>query len=61
MCFEYGLTYHELLLDLAKALQARLKLKMVIGRCLSNGGDNGDPVALGADIVRGGDAGNVDV
>lgn len=51
----------ELLLDLAEALQTGLQLKVVVGAGLGNGGDNGDPVALGADVVCGTNAGNVDV
>lgn len=43
--------YHELLLDLAKTLQTRLELEVVVGRGLGDGRDNGDPVALRADIV----------
>ena len=54
-------TYHELLLDLAEALDTRGELEVVVRRGLSNGRDDGDPVALGADVVRGGDASNVDI
>lgn len=54
-------TDHELLLDLAKALQARLELQVVVGRCLSNSRDNSDPVALGADVVCGRNASDVNV
>lgn len=46
-------TYHELLLNLAQTLQTGLELEVVVGTGLSNGGDDGDPVALGADIVGG--------
>ena len=54
-------TYHELLLDLAEALQAGLQLEMVVGRRLGNGRHDGDPVALWADVVRRRYAGDVDV
>jgi hypothetical protein len=54
-------TYHELLLNGAEAVQTGLKLEVVVGLGLSNGRDNGDPVALGADIMGGGDASNVNV
>ena len=54
-------TYHELLLDLAEALDTRGELEVVVRRGLGNGRDNGDPVALGADVVRGGDASDVDI
>lgn len=46
-------TYHELLLNLAQTLQTGLELEVVVSTGLSNGGDDGDPVALGADIVGG--------
>lgn len=52
---------HKLLLDLAEALQTGLELQVVVRGRLGNGRDNGDPVALGADVVCGGNAGNVDV
>lgn len=51
----------ELLLDLSEALQTGLELQMVVCRCLSDGGDDGNPVTLGADVVCGRNAGNVDV
>lgn len=54
-------THHELLLDLAEALEAGLELEVVVRRGLGHGGDDGDPVALGADVVGGGHAGDVDV
>ncbi len=53
--------YHELLLDPAEALDARCELEVVVRRGLGDGGDDGDPVALGADVVGGGDAGDVNV
>ena len=43
---------HELLLDLAQSLEARLKLKVVVGIILGDGGHDSDVVALGADIMR---------
>lgn len=52
---------HELFLNLAEALQARLELQVVVGGCLSNGRDDGNPVALGADIVCRRDASDVNV
>lgn len=42
---------HELLLDLAEALEAGLKLEMVVAVTLSDGADNGNVVTLGADVV----------
>lgn len=51
----------ELLLDLTEALQTRLQLEVVVGRGLCNRRDDGDPVALGADIVCGGNASNVNI
>ena len=53
--------YQELLLDLAEAFQTGLQLQVVVCRCLSDGGDDGNPVALGADVVGGRNAGNVNV
>lgn len=53
--------YHELFLDLAEAVEARLELEVVVGSGLGDGGDNGDVVALGADVVRRRDAGDVDI
>lgn len=47
----WGATYHELLFNLAQAVQTGLQLEVMVGRCLSNGGNNGNPVALGADVV----------
>lgn len=55
------MTHHELLLDLAEAVNTGLELEVVVGRSLGDGGDDGNPVALGADIVRGRDASNVDI
>lgn len=52
---------HELLLDPAEALEARLQLQVVVGRRLGDGGDNGNVIALGADVVRRGDDGDVNV
>jgi hypothetical protein len=42
---------HELLLDPAETVKTRLKLEVVVAVALSDGGDNGDVVALGADVV----------
>ena len=55
------MAYHELLLDAAQALDTGGQLEVVVGRGLGDGGDDGDPVPLGADVVCGGDAGDVDV
>jgi hypothetical protein len=52
---------HELLLDLSQTLQAGLQLQMVVGLGFGDGGDDGDVVALGADVVGGRDHGDVDV
>lgn len=46
-------TYQELLLNLAQTVQTGLELEVVVGSGLGNGRDDGDPVALGADVVRG--------
>lgn len=51
----------ELLLDLAQALQTGLQLQVVVCGCLSDGGDDGNPVALRADVVSGRNAGDVNV
>lgn len=51
----------ELLLDRAEALQTRLQLQVVVGRGLCDRRDDGNPVALGADIVCRGNAGNVNI
>ena len=58
---EENKTYHELLLNLAEALDTRGELEVVVRRGLGNGRDDGDPVTLGADVVRGGDASDVDI
>lgn len=58
---EGGKSYHELLLDLAEALDAGGQFKVVVGRGLGDGRDDGNPVALGADVMGGGNAGDVDV
>ena len=42
---------HELLLDLAEAVETGLDLEVVVRVSLSNGADDGDVVALGANIV----------
>lgn len=54
-------THHELLLDLSEAVDTRLELEVVVGSGLGNSGNDGDPVALGADIVCGRDGGNVNI
>lgn len=55
------MTYHELLLDPAEPLDAGSQLKVVVRRGFGDGGDDGNPVSLGADVVGGRDAGDVDV
>lgn len=52
---------HELLLNLAEALETGLDLEVVVGVGLSDGADDGDVVALGADVVCPGDHGDVDI
>ena len=52
---------HELLLDLAKAVKTGLELEVVVGVRLSDSRDDGDVVALGADVVGRRDDSNVDV
>jgi hypothetical protein len=52
---------HELLLDLAETLQAGGELEVVVRRRLGDGGYDGNVVALGADVVCGRDAGDVDI
>jgi hypothetical protein len=54
-------SYQELFLNCAQAVKTGLELKVVVGRCLGNGRDNSNPVALGADVVSGRNASNVDV
>lgn len=54
-------SYHELLLDRAEAVEAGLQLEVVVGSSLGDGGDDGDPVALGADVMGGRDAGDVNI
>ena len=44
---------HELFFDLAKSVDTRLELEVVVARVFGNGGDDGDVVALGTDIMRG--------
>lgn len=41
----------EFLFDPAKSIKARLELEVVIRRALGYGGDNGDIVAFGANIM----------
>jgi hypothetical protein len=52
---------HELLLDLSETVKTGLELKVVVAVALSDGGDNGDVVALGADVVCRRDDSDVDV
>ena len=58
---EWDRLAHELLFDLAEAVETRLKLEVVVAVALSNSGHNGDVVALGADIVGRRDNRDVDV
>ena len=51
----------KLLLDLAEAVKPRLKLEVVVAVALGNGGNDGDVVSLGADVVRRRNDGDVDV
>ena len=55
-----GLT-HELFINLAKTVKTRLELEVVIGVGLGDGRDDGNVVALGADVVGGRDNVNVNV
>ena len=52
---------HELLLDFTEAFKTGLDLEVVVRVGLSDSADNGDVVALGADVVCSRDHGNVDV
>lgn len=52
---------HELLLNLTQALEPRLQLQVVVGIRLGNGGDDGNVVALGADVVSRRHHGDVDI
>ena len=52
---------HELLLDLTEAIKTGLDLEVVVRVGLSNGADDGDVVALRADVVGGGDHSDVNV
>ena len=51
----------EFFLDPAEPVQARLQLEMVVALGFGDGGDDGDVVALGADVVCRGDDGDIDV
>ena len=42
---------HELLLDFTEAFKTGLDLEVVVRVGLSNGADDGDVIALGADVV----------
>ena len=52
---------HELLFYSAETLKPGLKLKVVVGVGLGDGADDGDVVALGADVVGRGNDSDVDV
>lgn len=52
---------HELLLDLAETVETRLDLEVVVRVGLSDGADDGDVVALGANVVCSRYHGDVDV
>lgn len=52
---------HELLLDFAQTVEAGLKLEVVIAIVLSNGRNDCDVVALGADVVGRRYNGDVDI
>jgi len=52
---------HKLLFHSSEAFETGGKLEVVVGRCLRNGGYDGDVVALGANIVRAGNHSNVDI
>lgn len=52
---------HELLFNLAEAVKTGLELEVMVGVGLGNRRDNGDVVALGADVVSGRDNGDVDI
>lgn len=52
---------HELLFYGTQALKARLELQVVVSIVLGNGRDDGNVVALGADVVCRRDHGNVDI
>lgn len=60
-CFFFGKVYHELLLNLAKALETWGELEVMVSSRFGNGRDDGDPVALGADVMCRGDAGDVNI
>jgi hypothetical protein len=51
----------EFLLDLAEPLEAGLQLKMMIAITFGDGGNDGDVITLGADVVRRRDDCDVDV
>lgn len=58
---EWNWWTHELLFDPAEPIETRLELKVMITVCFRNGGDNGNVVALGTNIVCGGHHSNVNV
>ena len=52
---------HELFFDLTKAIKTGLELEVVVSICLGDGRDNGDVVALRADVVSGRNDGDIDI
>ena len=58
---EWDRLAHELLLDLAEAVETGLELEVVVAVAFGNGGDDGNVVALGADVVGRRDNSDVDV
>lgn len=54
-------TYHKLLLNFTKTLEARCQLEVVVCVGLGNSRHNGDVVAFGADIMSAGNDCNVDI
>ena len=58
---EWDSRAHELLLNLSETVKTRLELEVVVSICLGDGRDNGDVVALRADVVCRRNHGNVDI
>ena len=58
---EWDSRAHELLLNLSETVETGLELKVVVGVGLGDGRDDGNVVALGADVVGGRDNGDVNV
>ncbi len=52
---------HEFLFYLAETVQPRLELEMVVGGAFGDGRDDGNVVRFWADIVGGGDDGDINV